>query len=142
MVQMLDDLKPGFLRFARRLHRRSSVLERRYQWKKTIGPIEDRQRLIKPLNYEFLHRPTPDYFQSFGLGFFEFFQLCDDLQAEPLPILNCGMACQFNSGELAPLDQLDPYIQDALDLIEFATARSPRRGAPNAPPSGIPLRST
>jgi alpha-N-arabinofuranosidase len=46
--------------------------------------------------------------------------MCEDIGAEPLPILNCGMACQFNSGELAPLDQLDPYIQDALDLIEFA----------------------
>ncbi|HLP76430.1 MAG TPA: alpha-L-arabinofuranosidase C-terminal domain-containing protein, partial [Candidatus Paceibacterota bacterium] len=61
-----------------------------------------------------------DYFQSFGLGFFEYFQLCEDIGAEPLPILNCGMACQYNSGELVPLDQLDPYIQDALDLIEFA----------------------
>jgi alpha-N-arabinofuranosidase len=63
---------------------------------------------------------APDYYQSFGLGFFEYFQLCEDIGAEPLPILNCGMACQFNSGELAPLDQLGPYIQDALDLIEFA----------------------
>src|SRR5690606_35624717 len=40
--------------------------------------------------------------------------------AEPLPILNCGMACQFNTGEVVPLDELDPYIQDALDLMEFA----------------------
>ncbi len=64
--------------------------------------------------------PTPDYFQSFGLGFFEYFQLCEDIGAEPLPILNCGMACQFNSGELCPIDELGPYIQDALDLIEFA----------------------
>ena len=43
---------------------------------------------------------------------------------EPLPILNCGMACQFNSGELCPLDQLEPYIQDALDLVEFANGPS------------------
>ena len=67
-----------------------------------------------------MHRPTPDYYQSFGLGFFEYFQLCEDLGAQPLPILNCGMACQFNSGELCPLDALGPYIQDALDLVEFA----------------------
>src|SRR5208337_1371413 len=66
------------------------------------------------------HRPAPDYFESFGLGFFELFQFCEDLGAEPLPILNCGMACQFNSGELAAPDQLDAYVQDALDLIEFA----------------------
>jgi alpha-L-arabinofuranosidase len=61
----------------------------------------------------------PDYFQSFGLGFFEYFQLAEDIGAEPLPILNCGMACQFNTAELVPLDKLDPYVQDALDLIEF-----------------------
>jgi alpha-N-arabinofuranosidase len=93
---------------------------------------------------EFRHRSTPDYYQSFGLGFFEYFQLSEDIGAEPLPILNVGMACQFNSGELAPLGSastagkgpnagdmaahdhttddpsLDVFIQDALDLIEFA----------------------
>jgi alpha-L-arabinofuranosidase len=120
MVQMLADLKPGFLRFPGGCIVEGSVLERRYQWKNTIGPVEDRKLLINRWNYEFLHRPAPDYFQSFGLGFFEFFQLCEDIGTEPLPILNCGMACQFNSGELVPLDQLAPYIQDALDLIEFA----------------------
>jgi alpha-L-arabinofuranosidase len=95
-------------------------LDRRYQWKKTIGPVEERALVINRWNYEFLHRPAPDYFQSFGLGFFEFFQMCEDIGAQPLPILNCGMACQFNSGELCPLDQLDTYIQDALDVVEFA----------------------
>jgi alpha-L-arabinofuranosidase len=97
-----------------------SDLSRRYQWKKTLGPVEERSLLINRWNYEFLHRPAPDYFQSFGLGFLEFFQLCEDIGAQPLPILNCGMACQFNSAELCPLDQLDPFIQDALDLVEFA----------------------
>jgi alpha-L-arabinofuranosidase len=96
------------------------VLARRYQWKNTIGLIEDRHLLINRWNYEFQHRPTPDYFQTFGLGFYEYFQLCEDIGAQPLPILNCGMACQFNSGELCPMDQLQPYFQDALDLIEFA----------------------
>jgi alpha-L-arabinofuranosidase len=138
MVQMLADLKPGFLRFPGGCIVEGSVLERRYQWKNTIGPIEDRKLLVNRWNYEFLHRPTPDYFQSFGLGFFEFFQLCEDIGAEPLPILNCGMACQFNSGELCPLDQLDSFIQDALDLIEFANgpAASPwgaRRAAMGHP---------
>jgi len=120
MVQMLADLKPGFMRFPGGCIVEGSELDKRYQWKKTIGPVEERELLINRWNYEFLHRPTPDYFQSFGLGFFEFFQLCEDIGAQPLPILNCGMACQFNSGELCPLDQLDTYIQDALDLIEFA----------------------
>ncbi len=120
MVQLLADLHPGFMRFPGGCIVEGSVLKRRYQWKNTIGPIEDRHLLIDRWNYEFEHRPTPDYFQSFGLGFFEYFQLCEDIGAEPLPVLNCGMACQFNSGELCPLPELGPYIQDALDLVEFA----------------------
>jgi len=120
MVQMLADLKPGFVRFPGGCIVEGSQLDRRYQWKTTIGPLEQRKLVINRWNYIFRHRPAPDYFQSFGLGFFEFFQLCDDLGASPLPIINCGMACQFNSGELVPLNELDPFIQDALDLIEFA----------------------
>jgi alpha-L-arabinofuranosidase len=95
-------------------------LTNRYQWKKTIGPIDQRQVMINRWNIEFAHRLTPDYYQTFGLGFFEYFQLAEDIGASPLPILNCGMACQFNSAEVVPMDELDPYIQDALDLIEFA----------------------
>ena len=120
MVQMLADLHPGFLRFPGGCIVEGSDLSKRYQWKNTIGPIDDRRLLVNRWNYEFKHRPTPDYYQSFGLGFFEFFQLCEDIGAQPLPIINCGMACQFNSGELCPPDELDPYVQDALDLIEFA----------------------
>jgi alpha-N-arabinofuranosidase len=120
MVQMLADLKPGFMRFPGGCIVEGHWLTNRYQWKTTIGPAAERKLIMNRWNDEFKHRPSPDYYQSFGLGFFEFFQLCEDIGAEPLPILNCGMACQFNSGELAPLDQLDPYIQDALDLIEFA----------------------
>ncbi|HVU35364.1 MAG TPA: alpha-L-arabinofuranosidase C-terminal domain-containing protein [Opitutaceae bacterium] len=120
MVQALADFHPGFVRFPGGCIVEGSVLARRYQWKNTIGPVEDRHVLINRWNYEFLHRPTPDYYQSFGLGFFEYFQMCEDIGAEPLPILNCGMACQFNSGELCQPEALDQYIQDALDLIEFA----------------------
>lgn len=120
MVQILADLKPGFMRFPGGCIVEGSELDKRYQWKKTIGPVEERELLINRWNYEFLHRPTPDYFQTFGLGFFEFFQLCEDMGAEPMPILSCGLACQFNSGEACPLDQLEPFIQDAIDLIEFA----------------------
>ncbi len=120
MAQRLADLKPGFFRFPGGCIVEGHDLSNRYQWKTTIGPIAERPLIINRWNDEFKHRPAPDYFQSFGLGFFEYFQLCEDIGAEPLPILNCGMACQFNSGELAPLDQLDPYVQDALDLIEFA----------------------
>ena len=120
LVQLLYDLKPGFLRFPGGCIVEGRTLAKRYQWKKTVGPVDERTVLVNRWNTEFRHRPTPDYFQSFGLGFFEYFQLAEDIGAEPLPILNCGMACQFNTGELVPLEQLDPYVQDALDLIEFA----------------------
>jgi alpha-N-arabinofuranosidase len=120
LVKLLADLKPGFLRFPGGCIVEGFDLSLRYQWKNTIGKAEDRKMIINRWNTEFAHRPTPDYYQSFGLGFYEYFQLAEDIGAEPLPILNCGMACQFNSAEVVPLDQLDPYIQDALDLIEFA----------------------
>ncbi|WP_153799924.1 alpha-L-arabinofuranosidase C-terminal domain-containing protein [Foetidibacter luteolus] len=120
MVQMLADMKPGFVRFPGGCIVEGSELATRYQWKKTIGPLEERQLIINRWNYEYANRPFPDYFQSFGLGFFEYFQLCEDIGAEPVPILNCGMACQFNSSEVAQLSELDPYVQDALDLVEFA----------------------
>ena len=120
MVQILADLRPGFMRFPGGCIVEGVDLSGRYQWKKTIGPVEERETLLNRWNTEFLHRPAPDYFQSFGLGFFEYFQLCEDIGAAPLPILSCGLACQFNTGEACPLDQLEPYIQDALDLIEFA----------------------
>ena len=120
IVQLLADLKPGFLRFPGGCIVEGYDLSLRYQWKKTIGNIEDRKTIINRWNTEFANRLTPDYYQSFGLGFFEYFQLAEDIGAEPLPILNCGMACQFNSAEVVPLLQLDPYIQDAIDLIEFA----------------------
>ena len=120
LVQLLADLKPGFLRFPGGCIVEGRDLANRYQWKNTVGKIEDRHLIVNRWNTEFAHRLTPDYFQSFGMGFFEYFQLAEDIGAEPLPILNCGMACQFNTAEVVPLDQLDPYIQDALDLIEFA----------------------
>lgn len=120
LVQLLADLKPGFLRFPGGCIVEGRELATRYQWKKTVGDVDDRQMIVNRWNTEFKHRPTPDYFQTFGLGFFEYFQLAEDIGAEPLPILSCGMACQFNTAEVVPMDQLDPYIQDALDLIEFA----------------------
>lgn len=120
LIQLLADMRPGFLRFPGGCIVEGFHLSERYQWKKTVGPLEDRQLLVNRWNQEFKHRPTPDYFQSFGVGFYEYFQLAEDIGAEPLPIISCGMACQFNSAEVVTLDQLDPYVQDALDLIEFA----------------------
>jgi len=120
LVQLLADMKPGFIRFPGGCIVEGFHLDTRYQWKKTIGDPKQRELMKNRWNDEFKHRPAPDYYQSFGLGFFEYFQLAEDIGASPLPILSCGMACQFNSAELVPLDELDPYVQDALDLIEFA----------------------
>src|SRR5579872_1974550 len=120
LVQLLADMKPGFIRFPGGCIVEGRDLASRYQWKRTVGQVEDRQLIINRWNTEFAHRLTPDYYQSFGLGFFEYFLLAEDIGAEPLPILNCGMACQFNTAEVVPVGDLDPYIQDALDLIEFA----------------------
>lgn len=120
LVQLLYDLKPGFLRFPGGCIVEGRTLAQRYQWKKTVGEVAKRETLINRWNTEFAHKPTPDYFQSFGLGFYEYFLLSEDIGAAPLPILSCGMACQFNTGELVPMEKLDPYVQDALDLIEFA----------------------
>ncbi|NML66574.1 alpha-L-arabinofuranosidase [Hymenobacter sp. RP-2-7] len=140
LVQLLKDMQPGFLRFPGGCIVEGRTLSERYQWKETIGDVASRSPLINRWNMEFRHRSTPDYYQSFGLGFFEYFQLAEDIGAEPLPILNVGMACQFNSGELAPMGtastakgpnasgatpatgdpSLDIFIQDALDLVEFA----------------------
>ncbi len=120
LVQLLADMQPGFLRFPGGCIVEGYNLAQRYQWKHTIGIPAERMSNINRWNFEFKHRPTPDYFQSYGLGYFEYFLLAEDIGAEPMPIINCGMACQFNTAELAPMEELDPYIQDALDLIEFA----------------------
>ncbi len=120
IVEMIADLKPGFVRFPGGCIVEGRNIENRYQWKNTVGPVEERTMIINRWNVEMRNRQAPDYFQSFGLGFYEYFLLSEDLGAEPLPILNCGMSCQFNAAEVVPLNELDPYIQDALDLIEFA----------------------
>lgn len=120
LVQLLADVKPGFIRFPGGCIVEGRDLANRYQWKKTVGKVEERKVIVNRWNTEFKHRLTPDYFQSYGLGFFEYFLLSEDIGAEPLPIMNCGMACQYNTSEMVEVHQLEPYIQDALDLIEFA----------------------
>ena len=124
LAQALYDLHPGVFRFPGGCIVEGSSLDQRYQWKNTIGPVENRplngNRWLSTFNY----RLFPDYYQSYGLGFYEYFLLSVDIGAEPLPVLNVGMACQFQnqndpSAHVAVKD-LQPYIQDCLDLIEFA----------------------
>ena len=124
LAQALADQHPGILRFPGGCIVEGVDLKTRYQWKNTIGPVENRPLNENRWEYTFDYRFYPDYFQSYGLGFFEFFQLSEDIGAEPLPVLNVGMACQFQNGKdpkgYVPVDQLKPYIDDCLDLIEFA----------------------
>ena len=124
VAQALADVKPGLLRFPGGCIVEGTDLETRYQWKNTIGPVENRPLNQNRWEHTFDYRYYPDYYQSYGLGFFEFFQFSEDIGAEPLPVLNVGMACQFQNWDKecahVPMDQLDPYIQDCLDLIEFA----------------------
>ena len=124
LAQALADEHPGLLRFPGGCIVEGVDLKTRYQWKNTIGPVENRPLNENRWEYTFPYRFYPDYFQSYGLGFFEFFQFSEDIGAEPLPVLNVGMACQFQNwnddSAHVPYDQLQPYIQDCLDLIEFA----------------------
>ncbi len=120
MAQALKNLKPGFMRFPGGCIVEGTVLENRYRWKDTIGSVEERKINWNRWQDGNVGVTAHDYFQSFGLGFYEYFLLCEDLGCQPLPVLNCGMACQYKTGECAPMDEIDEYIQDALDLIEFA----------------------
>ncbi len=120
LVQKLYNLHPGFLRFPGGCIVEGNNLDERYRWKNTIGPVDDRRLVQTVWNDRVASRPTPDYFESYGLGFFEYFQLCEYIGASPLPIINCGMSCQFDAAEVVPVNELGPYINDALDLIEFA----------------------
>lgn len=130
LAQALADLKPGIFRFPGGCIVEGTDLESRYQWKNSVGAVENRKLNENRWHYTFDFRFYPDYYQSYGLGFFEFFQLCEDFGSEPLPVISCGLACQFQNENKepgkpdmaahCPTDKLQPYIDDALDLIEFA----------------------
>jgi alpha-L-arabinofuranosidase len=126
LAQALADMHPGVFRFPGGCIVEGTDLDSRYQWKNSVGPVENRPLNENRWHYTFGHRFYPDYFQSYGLGFFEFFQLCEDFGCEPLPVISCGLSCQFQNpdptipGVHVALDDLDSYIQDALDLVEFA----------------------
>lgn len=124
LAQALADQKPGVFRFPGGCIVEGTDLATRYQWKNSIGPVENRPLNGNRWQHTFTHRFFPDYYQSYGLGFYEYFLLSEDIGAEPLPVLNVGMSCQFQNRNNAkwhvPVDELQPYIDDCLDLIEFA----------------------
>lgn len=123
LAQKLADLHPGVFRFPGGCIVEGTEIEDRYQWKNTVGDVENRPTNANRWHYTFTNRFYPDYYQSGGLGFYEYFLLSEEIGAAPLPVLNVGLVCQYQNDKPeahVPVDSLDEYIQDALDLIEFA----------------------
>jgi len=118
LAQAIADIHPRFIRFPGGCVAHGDGLHNIYRWKNTIGPLEAR----KPM------RNLWGYHQSMGLGYFEYFRYCEDIGAEPLPVLAAGVPCQNSASGATgggqqggiPLDQMDEYVQDVLDLIEYA----------------------
>ena len=121
LAQALADLHPKFMRFPGGcvVHGGGDGFWNTYRWKTTVGPKEQRRPL----------KNTWGYHQSMGLGYYEYFQFCEDLGMQPLPILPCGVSCQGTNGgwgmkdqaqDVVPMSEMDEWVQDALDLIEWA----------------------
>ncbi|WP_114783354.1 alpha-L-arabinofuranosidase C-terminal domain-containing protein [Botryobacter ruber] len=116
LAQTIADLQPRFVRFPGGCVAHGDGIGNIYHWKNTIGPLEAR----KP------QRNLWGYHQSMGLGYFEYFQFCEDIGAAPVPVVAAGVPCQNSSdgggGQQGgiPMDQMDEYVQDILDLVEYA----------------------
>lgn len=119
LAQSIADLKPRFVRFPGGCVAHGDGIENMYRWENTIGPLETR----KP------QRNMWGYHQTAGLGYFEYFQYCEDLDAEPVPIVAAGVPCQNSAhhgcaigGQQGgiPLEKMDEYVQSVLNLIEYA----------------------
>ena len=114
LAQAIADLHPHFVRFPGGCVAHGDGLDNMYRWKNTVGPLEARVPQANIWRYH----------QSAGLGYYEYFQFCEDIHAEPLPVLPAGVPCQ-NSGHRGqqgglPLDEMDAYVQEVLDLVEWA----------------------
>lgn len=128
LTQLLKELNPGFIRFPGGCIIEGNTIENRYKWKDSIGHKTERKN---NWNRWAVHENREEnnfksiyshYNQTLGLGYYEYFLLCEYLGAEPLPVLSVGLACQFMSDELIEIKDkaFKEYIEDALDLIEFA----------------------
>jgi alpha-N-arabinofuranosidase len=116
LAEVIADLKPKFMRFPGGCLAHGDGLDNMYRWKDTIGSIETRRE----------QRNIWNYHQSAGLGYYEYFQFCEDIGAKPVPVVSAGVCCQ-NSGCTAgtgqqglPLEAMPAYIQEVLDVIEWA----------------------
>jgi alpha-L-arabinofuranosidase len=134
LAQMLTGLHPSFFRFPGGCVVEGATLENRIQWKKTIGDVANR-----PGHWNLWGSRATD-----GLGFHEYLQLCEDLGAAPLYVINVGMSCQGRGGMVAPKEELMSYLQDALDALEYAmgpvTSRWGAMRAANGHPAPFPVR--
>ena len=121
LAEALAELHPRFMRFPGGcvVHGGGDGFWNTYRWKTTIGPKHQRRPL----------KNTWGYHQSMGLGYYEYFQFCEDLGMEPLPILPCGVSCQGTNGgwgmrgqaqDVVPMSEMNEWVQDALDLIDWA----------------------
>ena len=121
LAQALADLQPKFMRFPGGcvVHGGGDGFWDTYRWKTTIGPKEQRKGI----------KNTWGYHQSMGLGYFEYFQFCEDVGMQPLPILPCGVSCQGTNGgwgmrdqaqDVVPMSEMDEWVAEAIDLIEWA----------------------
>ncbi len=116
LAQAIADIKPRFVRFPGGCVAHGDGLQNIYRWNRTVGPLETRVP----------QRNIWNYHQSAGLGYFEYFQFCKDIGAEPLPVLAAGVPCQNSSvcghGQQGgiPMCEMDEYIREVLDLIEWA----------------------
>ena len=110
LASLLADMRPSFVRFPGGCVVEGATLENRVQWKRTIGDIAGRPG----------HWNLWGYRATDGLGFHEFLQLCEDLDADPLYVINVGMSCQGRAGMVADPEQLKDYLQEALDALEYA----------------------
>ena len=121
LAQALADLHPRFMRFPGGcvVHGGGDGFWNTYRWKTTIGPKWQRRQL----------KNTWGYHQSCALGYFEYFQFCEDLGMEPLPILPCGVSCQGTNGgwgmkgqaqDVVPMSEMDEWVDECIDLIEWA----------------------
>lgn len=128
LVAMMKAMKPGFLRFPGGCIVEGNTLENRYQWKQTLGERDRRKQNWSRWAVhggeagEDFHSDYSHYGQTLAIGYYEYFLLCEYLGAKPLPVVSVGLACQYASTECVPTDdpEFETYIQDALDVVEFA----------------------
>lgn len=114
--EMLEEMHPSFVRFPGGCIAEGESVENIYRWKDTVGKLEERK-----MNYDLWYSESfPYYHQSYGIGFYEYFLMCEDLEAKAVPVVNAGLTCQARTPVIFPMDEIEPFIQDALDLIEFA----------------------